>query len=178
MFAPGSAALALTAALNLTGTLGMATSPAAARHDANAASPPTTRLLGPLRQRGFVLLLVAMLGIGLGGGPLDVAVVARAQEVGQPSTAGHLLAALSVGSAIGGLIWGSLRHHHRTSTQLGTLATIMALGSVAAAIAPSLPWLGLVLALTGMVNAPMLIVAYLAADDLVPRGGAPKPPPG
>lgn len=167
----GVAALVLTAALNLLGTVGMAASPAAARHAAPVTTPPTSRLIGPFQKRGFALLIFAMLGIGLGGGPLEVAVVARTQDAGHSAVAGYLLAALSVGSAVGGLAWGHLTHSRRTSTQLGALVSVMAVGGVAAGLAPNLALLALALLLTGVVEAPALIVAYLAADNLVPEGG-------
>lgn len=173
--ASGSAALILTAALNLVGTIGMATSPVAARPATPAGPPATARpttsgLLGPFRHRGFALLTVAMLGIGLGGGPLDVAVVARTHDQGQPSASGYLLAALSVGSAIGGLVWGRCRHRRQVSTQLGTWVAIAAVGTAAAAVAPTLGLLAAALVVIGAVSAPAMIVAYLAADDLVPEG--------
>lgn len=47
----------------------------------------------------------------------------------------------------------------------------MAAGGLAAAFAPSLLLLGLVLGLAGLVSAPVFIVAYLAADALLPRSG-------
>jgi predicted MFS family arabinose efflux permease len=169
----GSSALAFTAALNLIGTVAMATSPAAGRHTppAPAPAPKESRLLGPFRRRGFPVLILALLGVGLGGGPMEAAVLARAQGAGHLSAFAYLLAAFSVGSGVGGLVWGLFEHRRRISAQLGMLVTIMALGWAFAAIAPTLPLLGLGLVSAGLVSAPVLIVAYLAADDLVPESG-------
>lgn len=168
-FSTGVAALTLTAALNLVGTIGMATSPTATEHAAATTSPMTSRLLGPLRHRGFAAL--AMLGIGIGMGPVEVAVLARTQQEGDPNLAGYLLAALSVGTACGGLVWGHLRHHRPAATQLGSLVAIMTVGSAAAAPTPTLPLLALALAVTGAASAPVFIVSFLAADTLAPAAG-------
>lgn len=170
ILANGSTALIVTAALNLVGTLAMATCPVEARPTTpTTATRSTRRLLGPLHQRGFALLALVMLGIGLGGGPLEVAVIARTQDQGNPGASGYLLAALAIGSALGGLVWGHYRHHHQVSTQLGTWILIAAAGTAVAAITPTLILLAIALAITGAVNAPAIIVAYLAADDLVPK---------
>jgi len=164
-------ALIVTGGLNLLGAAGMATSSAANRHGVPGGARPANSLLGPFTQRGFVPLIVAMLGVGLGAGPIDVAVVAIAGRAGQPGLAGYLLAAVSVGSAVGGLSWGRLHHRRQTSVQLGTLIAATAAGGLAAALAPSLSLVGVALGLVGLVSAPVFIVAYLAADALVPHGG-------
>lgn len=164
-------ALILTGALNILGAVGIATSSAANRHSDTDGVRPAKTLLGPFNQRGFLLLIAAMLGVGLGVGPVEVAVVAIAGRAGQPGLAGYLLAAVSVGSAVGGLIWGRIHHRRQTSVQLGTLVAAMAAGGLAAAYAPSLPLLGLALGLLGLVTAPVFVVAYLAADALVPHSG-------
>lgn len=164
-------ALALTAALNLVGSVGMATSPAAARHAPATPRAARGRWSGPFQAQGFALLLAAVLGIGLGGGPLEVSVVARAQDAGHPAAAGYLFAVLSVGSVAGGLAWGRLRHRRAVSTQLGALVAVMAVGAVAAGLTHGLPLLGVVLVLAGSVGSPAFTVAYLAADSLVPASG-------
>jgi len=81
----GPAALLGTAVLNLLGGLGMAR---AAPRQASPATAAYGHLLGPFRQPGFGLLAVALVGAGLGGGPLEVAVVARTQEQGHPAAVG------------------------------------------------------------------------------------------
>lgn len=167
----GATALVVTAALNVTGSTALATSTLAGVHAPASASPSRSSLFGPLRRRGFALLALAMLGIGVGGGPLEVAILARTQQEGHPNLAGYLIAALSVGSACGGLLWGHLRHHRSVSTQLVTLVAIMTVGTAAAALAPSLPLLAVALAVTGAVSAPAFIVSFVAADDLVPESG-------
>jgi predicted MFS family arabinose efflux permease len=93
-----------------------------------------------------------------------VAVVARAAETGSTASAGYALAALSLGSAAGGLIWGRRQHTHPYRRQLLTLLAALAVGTAAAGLAPTLPALAAVLALAGLAVAPIFVVAYLAAD--------------
>ncbi len=47
----------------------------------------------------------------------------------------------------------------------------MAVGGAFLAVASNLIVLGLLLAATGLVSSPLLVVAYLATDELVPAGG-------
>ncbi len=137
--ADASVALAVTAALNVVGATAMARSPAARLHAAPVAARTGGPLIGPFQSRRFTLLIVALFGVGLGSGPLDLAVVARAQGAGDAGAAGYVLAAMAVGSAIGGLLWGQLTHRARTSTQLGVLVAVTALGFALAAATPSTP---------------------------------------
>jgi hypothetical protein len=164
------AALALTAVLNMAGGVGLAV--------AASASPPdrprleaSVSLLGPLRAPGFGLLVAVVLGVGIGGGPIEVAVLARAQASGDPQAVGVLVAVLSAGSVLGGLWWGRRAHRRSTAIHLICLTVLLAAGSLAAAAAPTLPVLGLALFIAGLASAPTLVVAYLAADDLAPPGG-------
>lgn len=161
-------ALAVTAALVLVGSVGLATSPASRRHAAPVTARVSGPLLGPLRQPGFLAVLATILAIGLCLGVVDVGVAARAQHEADASVAGYLLAALSLGSATGGLAWGHRTHRRPRSTQLAALLSVLAIGVAAAAWAPTLVALGVVLTLTGLALAPAFVIAYLAADDLVP----------
>ena len=164
-------ALGVTAVLVLVGSVGLATSPAARQHAAPVTSRVPEPLLGPLRQPGFLSVLASILAIGVCLGAVDVGVAARAQHVSAASVAGYLLAALSLGSAVGGLAGGTRTHQHRRSTQLAALLSMLAVGVALAAWVPNLVVLGAVLALTGLALAPAYVVAYVAVDDLVPDTG-------
>lgn len=169
--ADAAAALAVTGLLNVVGATAMATSPAARRLAPPATAARTgTPLTGPFRSRRFTLLIVAVVAVGLGQAPLDLAVVARAESAGRPGAAGYVLAAIAVGGAVGGLAWGALTHRGRTSTQLGGLVALTALGYALAATTPTTLTLAVVLGLTGVVVAPVYVVSYLAADRLAPAG--------
>jgi len=176
------AALLLSAALNLVGTVFMVTSPVLAAHGPSGKQlgrsrrsrwsrglPRSARASwrGPFGSRGFGRLVGALLGVGLGAGPLEVAVVARAQAAGHPGAAGYLFAGLSIGSVAGGLLWGRLSHRRAIAVQVGLLVAVMAAGQAAAAVVVGLPLLAVVLVLAGSAGSPVFTVSYLAADDLV-----------
>lgn len=163
--------LALVAILNIVGALGLAFSHAARGIDGPTATTGTRGLAGPLRERGFLTLVLVVLGIGAGGAHLDVAIVARAQELSSPETAAYLLAIFSAGSAIGGILWGIRSHRRPTAVHLTALVFVMSAGSIAAGLASDLVMLGIIVLVAGLANAPVRIVAYLAADRLVPEGG-------
>lgn len=161
-------ATAVTGALNLGGTLAMVGSPAARRHGVPADSASGRRRRGPLRHRGVAPLVALMTVAGLGGGPLELALVARTQDIGRPASAGALIAALSAGGALGGLAWGRFGSSRRVRAALA--ATLLACTATTAATAPveSVVALGCLTFLAGAAAAPLLITAYLAVDNLVP----------
>lgn len=124
-------------------------------------------LLGPLRISGVGWVAAVMVCVGLGLAPLEVAVAARAAELGTATAAGPLLAAISVGSVIGGFIWGSRQHHHNPTAQLFGLVAAASIGALLAGAAPTLITLGAALTLAGAFVAPIFVVAYSMVDDLV-----------
>jgi predicted MFS family arabinose efflux permease len=158
--------LLVTAALLAAGCLLLAVSGAGTP----AGGPGRPGLAGPLAVPGFRVLLAIVLATSLGLGAIDVTITARAVDGHQPGAAGYILAALSLGSALGGLAWGKLRHRSRTSTQLTCLLVAMAGGIALAAITPELLLAGVVLALTGTVLAPSAVLSYLSAERLAGPG--------
>ena len=162
-------ALAVTAVLLLTGSLALAASPAVAAH--TVPDRRRHRLAGPLRRPGFPALLGVVLATSLGLGAIDVTIAARAVQDRNAAAAGYVLAALGLGSALGGLLWGKLRLRARTSTQMIGLLLVMAAGVAGSVITPDLLVLGVVMALTGTAIAPVLVLSYLSADRLYDQTG-------
>jgi predicted MFS family arabinose efflux permease len=158
--------LLVTAALLAAGCLLLAAS--------GAGTPPgeprRPGLAGPLAVPGFRVLLGIVLATSLGLGAIDVTITARAVDGHHPGAAGYILAALSLGSALGGLAWGKLRHRSRTSTQMTCLLVAMTGGIALSAITPGLLLAGIVLALTGTVLAPSAVLSYLSAERLAGPG--------
>jgi hypothetical protein len=159
--------LLVTAALLAAGCLLLG---AAAGPDRPAREPRRPGLPGPLAVPGFGILLAIVLVTSLGLGAIDVTITARAVAGHHPGAAGCILAAASLGSALGGLAWGKRRHRSRTSTQMTGLLVIMAAGIALAAIAPDLLLAGVALALTGTVLAPSAVLSYLSAERLAGPG--------
>lgn len=168
LVASSPAAVVVTAALNLAGTLALVTSPLSRRHGRpHPVQTGGTRWAGPLSRPGFAVLLLVLLGVGLGGGPLEVALVARAEAAGQSASVGYLLVAMSVGSAVGGLLWGRfIRQHHPRRHLAALIAVSAALGAALVPTGNLVAVAGL-LFLAGLTSSPLLVTAYLAADDLV-----------
>jgi predicted MFS family arabinose efflux permease len=158
--------LLVTAALLAAGCLLLAVSGAAAP----ASGPRRGGLAGPLAVPGFRVLLGIVLATSLGLGAIDVTVTARAVGDHHPGAAGYILAALSLGSALGGLAWGRLRLRSRRSTQMTCLLVAMSGGIALAAITPDLLLAGVVLAATGTVLAPSAVLSYLSAEGLAGPG--------
>jgi hypothetical protein len=125
---------------------------------------------GPLAAPGFGFLLAIVLATSLGLGAIDVTITARAVADHHPGAAGYILAAASLGSALGGLAWGRRRHRARVSTQMTGLLVIMAGGIAVAAVAPDLLLAGVALVLTGTVLAPSAVLSYLTAERLAGPG--------
>src|ERR1035441_3486810 len=115
-----------SAVLLLTGSLALAASPAVAAH--TVPDRRRHRLAGPLRRPGFPALLGVVLATSLGLGAIDVTIAARAVQDRNAAAAGYVLAALGLGSALGGLLLGKLRLRARTSTQMIGLLLVMTAG--------------------------------------------------
>ncbi|MGD0704718.1 MAG: MFS transporter [Trebonia sp.] len=158
--------LLVTAALLAAGALLLGASGA----PAPAARPRPHGLAGPLAVPGFRVLLGIVLATSVGLGTIDVTITARAVAGHHPGAAGCVFAAVSLGSAAGGLGWGKLRHRSRPSTQMAGLLAAMAAGTALAAVTPGLLLTGTVLALTGTVLAPSAVLSYLSAERLVGPG--------
>jgi predicted MFS family arabinose efflux permease len=158
--------LLVTAALLAAGCVLLA----ASGTGAPAREPRRRGPAGPLAVPGFRVLLAVVLTTSLGLGAIDVTITARAVADHHPGAAGCILAAGSLGSALGGLAWGKRRHRSRTSTQMTGLLVIMAGGIALAAIAPDLLLAGVALALTGTVLAPSAVLSYLSAERLAGPG--------
>lgn len=162
-----AAAVAVTAVVGSIGSVALATRPVppCAHHTGGVQPRPWG---GPLAYAGFRGVAAATLAVGLAMTLLEVAVTGRATQSGAPATAGVLLTVMSVTSAAGGLVWGRLRHRRSLAVQLAGLLVVLAAGSIAAGLLPSLLATGVVLALAGLATSPVLVVSYLLADELVP----------
>jgi MFS family permease len=183
--------VAVSAVLVLAGTLAMVSSPAL-RTGATTAAPDEpdtetttdadadgTKALADtqgtaalalqgrwLRGRGRWLepFLVAG-GVGMCLGAVNLLVVAFAERQGQVASVAWIQAALSVGSAIGGVAYGARTWRLPTRHRLPLLAIALSLILGAAGLAPNLYLLALAVGCAGVFVAPALTTAYLAADE-------------
>ena len=115
-------------------------------------------LFGPLAEPGFVPLLVVVLCYAGAFGMIEIATTAYATESGRPAFAGVLLGIMSVGSAAGGLVYGSRTWRLPLERQFPLMLAVMGAG-----VAP-LAWLSGVWAFSlwclfaGIAMAPALIM--------------------
>jgi hypothetical protein len=117
-----------------------------------------SRLLGPLGEPGFLPLITVVLCFSTAFGLLEIGVTAYATERGSPALAGVLLGVMSVGSALGGLAYGSRSWRFALAPQFSALLALMGIGLGLLSI-PSPPVAFAAFGFfAGVVMAPVLIV--------------------
>ncbi|MDH6607252.1 MFS family permease [Streptomyces sp. SAI-208] len=165
--APPAVGIVVGAVLIGAGTLGFVASPVvrAIRPDA-ATARRGAHGPGVLRRVGRPV--GAVTGVGLAIGSLDLLVVAFADLHGH-SGAGvaWVLAAVSAGSAVGGLLNGALPWRGPAGPRLVLLTLGLGLALVGAGLATGLGTLALVMAVAGFFVSPAVTTAYLIADETV-----------
>jgi MFS family permease len=169
---PGGPASALisAAAVTLVGTLLVARLPVM-RHRAHSAEHQSARGLGPLTAPGFPALMVGALALGLAFGAAGVIVPAYATHHGAgEGLGGVLLGIWGVGSAAGGIWFGTRRPSMPLPRQFGLLLTGVALSFLVLAFMPSPVYLGVALVVGGATIAPALTVSNNLISRLAPPG--------
>ncbi|MFI7298507.1 MFS transporter [Streptomyces sp. NPDC050121] len=163
-FAPPAAGILFGAALMAGGTAGFVSSPAV--RDVRPGKAAVRRGGGGLRGLGRPVVAVA--GVGLALGVVDLLVVAFAERHGH-GTGGAgvawVLAALSAGSAVGGLLNGAVAWRTAPGTRLPLLTAGLGVTLCGAGLAPGLGTLAVAVAVAGFFVSPALTTAYLIADE-------------
>ena len=125
-------------------------------------------LLGPLMAGPVRRVLLSILGLAFAWGALELAVPAYAQE--NDASPGGLLSIWAVGSVIGGLGYAARRWTSSPQRMLGILLALNLLGFLIIFLAQTPLQLGILLLLTGVVNAPVIATFYVLIEELAPRG--------
>ncbi|MBD0707005.1 MULTISPECIES: MFS transporter [unclassified Streptomyces] len=175
-----SAGLVVSAALVLTGALSLALSPAVREREAaeqgKAAVRPheedsSSAASRPLRGGPGLRQAVAVAaGVGMCLGGLDLLVIAFAEEHEASHAVPLVLAALSGGSAIGGLVHGAVSWRTSSGSRLGVLAIALGLTLAVTGLSPHPYVLVGWAALCGVFVAPAITTAYLIADECADPG--------
>ncbi|MFI5799352.1 MFS transporter [Streptomyces sp. NPDC051677] len=165
-FAPPAAGIVVGAALMAGGTAGFVSSPAV--RGVRPGKAAGRRGGGGLR--GLGRPVVAMAGVGLALGVVDLLVVAFAERHGQGTATGGagvawVLAALSAGSAVGGLLNGAVAWRAPAGARLPLLTAGLGVTLCGAGLAPGLGTLAVAVAVAGFFVSPTLTTAYLIADE-------------
>jgi MFS family permease len=170
LIALGSAAAAVVAiaGAELLGVLAFAATPASR---AWRGERRTLGGAGAMASAGMRTLVAVDIPLGAMFGVFDVAVPAFAKGHGAAAAAGAVLAALAVGSMLGGIYYGA-RARRATATRYALLIAILAASSAPLAIAGSIAVLGLLMGVAGLLVAPMNSVGLALIDDVAPPGTA------
>ncbi len=163
-----AAAVLFAAACGCAGTLLFQRSPALRQWRVEPRGPAS--LFGPLAQPGFVPLLAVIVGYASAFGLVEIGTTAYATEAGSAALAGILLSIMSIGSAAGGLIYGSRSWRLPLARQFALMLGLMGLGVAPLALL-SAPWaFGLWCLAAGIAMAPALIMqSMLVAGNSRPE---------
>jgi MFS family permease len=168
-----AAALGLSAALVLGGVvLFLAAMPADERRRAPNADPshrPPGRL-GALAAPGIRTLVFAMVPVGFAFGAMEVALPAFAESEGHRDLAGVLVAFWSVGSAVGGLVYGARIRRSPLVQVHVRMAVLLPLGMAPLALATSLPVMCALALPAGAFVAPLIATRNELAGHVAPPG--------
>jgi MFS family permease len=165
-----SAGLLVSAGLVVAGTGLFLRSPALRTRPDPAAEPKTAArdtTAGEASAGRTVLALAFATGaIGLCLSGLGLVTVAFCQARHDPAAVAWIQAALSAGSALGGLGYGAVTWQIPAQRRLVLLTTGLAVTLAPAALSPNLTVLALLVALAGVLVAPALATAYVLTDSL------------
>ncbi|WP_184792015.1 MFS transporter [Streptomyces sp. 3211] len=180
-----SAGLAVSAALVLTGSLTLISSPAVRGWPARRKGPvrpePSESFVAGVRPAlprrllqggsGLRQAIAVSAAVGMCLGAFDLLVIAFADAYEEPEVVAWVLAALSGGSAIGGLVYGAISWRASSRLRLAFLAVALGLPLAATGLSPHPHVLFLWAALGGLFVAPAITTAYLIADECADPAG-------
>jgi MFS family permease len=163
-----AAALIFAAVATLLGTVIIARLPLMRRrHHEHDGSP--ARGWGPLRSGGFPALLVCVTALGVAFGAAGVIVPAYAhQHGGGDGLGGLLLGVWGVGSALGGIWFGTRRPAMALPRQFALLLCAVSASFLLLTVMPSSFWLGAALVVGGATIAPALTVENNLVGRIAP----------
>ena len=161
-----AAAVVFAAACGLIGTVLFLRSPVIAHW--RVAQRTGTSILGPLSVRGFMPLLAVILAYSGAFGLLEIGVTAFATESGRPALAGVILGLMSVGSAVGGLAYGSRSWRPPLRRQFALMLFLMGAGLAALAYVAHAAVFTILGIVAGIVMAPALIIQSMLVAKTAP----------
>ena len=134
-------------------------------------SPPADverRMLGPLTDRRLLALYGATFALAMAFGGIEVGYPGFGRAAGADAWGPALIAICSVGSAIGGVVYGGLHLRATLARQLPVLLAVMAI-PFAAHLPVSSPWLlAPVAVVAGAMIAPAMTVVSLLVSEIAP----------
>lgn len=164
-----AAALLVACGFALAGTLVLVTSPAS-RGWRPEPFEEERHLLGALASPGVRTLVAATAPVGFALGATEVTMTAFASHHGSRAAAGALLALWAMGSATGGLAYGSRDHALAPGARWVRLAAVFPLCSAPLLVAPSIAAMAPLAFIAGLCLAPLLAAVNQLIGDVAPPG--------
>ncbi|MDR0251211.1 MAG: MFS transporter [Burkholderiales bacterium] len=125
--------------------------------------------LGPLTEPRLLLVFVITFSVAMAMGALELGYPAFATQYGKPFWAGILIAFASIGSAIGGLIYGGVHFKTKPEQQLPWLFAALLLFTALHIITRIPGWFLLLATLSGLLVAPSLTALTLLTSRYTPE---------
>ncbi|MDP4667400.1 MAG: MFS transporter [Gaiellales bacterium] len=160
------APLIAMAAFSATGVVWFATS--AQSRTWRAERSADRHLLGPLGTGPVRRVLLSILGLAFAWGALELAIPAYAEQ--NDASAGVLLSIWAVGSVIGGLGYAARTWGGTPQRMMGILLGLNLVSFLILFLSQTPLQLGILLLLTGVVNAPVIATFYVLIEELTPAG--------
>ena len=126
--------------------------------------------LGPLRSPAILTLVITMLPFGIALGALEVSIPAFSEAQGAKELAGLLLATWALGSAVGGLIYGSRTWSAPVAAIHLRLSMLYPLAFVPVLASSSIAWMALLVVPAGFLIAPIFASRNELIGSAAPRG--------
>lgn len=168
LFAP-AAALVLSAVLSLVGTLLFLTRPPT-RARQPAPDVESGGFFGALRSPGLLTLVLGLIPLGFTLGATEVTLPAFSEAEGNRAAAGILLAVWSLGSAVGGLVYGARSYEVPLRDLFLRFALLLPFSLIPLALAPSFAVMLLLVLPAGAIIAPTLAAGNQLVGDVTPPG--------
>jgi len=125
-------------------------------------------LLGALHDTGFRRLLTILVCYSAVFGLVDIGVASHAIAAGRPALAGVILGVMSIGSAAGGLAYGSRSWHLPLARQFALALVIMGVSIAPMALIASPSLLAFMALISGVTMAPPLIIQSTMVAKTMP----------
>ena len=125
-------------------------------------------MLGPLTEPRLLLVFISTFGLTMAFGLIEVGYPAFGTALAAPALAGILLSVNSIGSAIGGAIFGGLHLKMRIERQLATTMGLMSIPLMLHAIFQQPVVFGVVAFFCGLFIAPSIASQSVLVSRLAP----------
>jgi len=132
------------------------------------AAPAQHNLFGPLHDARLRKLFVATFLYSTAFGLFEIAVTAFATHAGMPAAAGALLAAASIGSALGALVYGSHDWRWPVHRQFVAALMLMAFGILLLVPVSNVYFFGVLCVISCLPMAPVLAVQSVLTSRIAP----------